>query len=93
LGARLALGATRREIVRLVLGQALRLTVTGLAIGLVLAGVTAPLFSTLLVGVRPFDPPTLAAVTLLLFAIAVAASYFPARRAAQLDPLQALRYE
>lgn len=93
LGARLALGATRRDILSLVLGQALRLTLTGLVIGLGLASVTAPLFSTLLVGVEPFDPTTLGAVTLLLFVIAAAASYVPARRAAQLDPLQALRYE
>ena len=93
LGARLALGATRRDILRLVLGHALRLTAIGLLIGAVLAGVAAFLFSALLVGVRPLDPVTFIGVTLLLSGIAVAASYVPARRAARLDPLQALRYE
>jgi predicted permease len=93
LGARLALGATRRDIMRLVLGQALRLTAIGVVMGVVLAAVAARLFSELLVGVRPFDPATFAGVTILLAGIAVLASYVPARRAAKLDPLQALRYE
>ena len=88
-----ALGATRRDIMRLVLGQALRLTAIGVVMGLVLAAAAARLFSELLVGVRPFDPATFAGVTGLLAAIAVLASYLPARRAARLDPLQALRYE
>jgi predicted permease len=93
LGARLAMGATRRDIMRLVLTQAVRVTAIGLAIGLGLAIGAAQLFSTLLVGVRPVDPATLIAVTLLLSGIAIVASYVPARRAARLDPLQALRYE
>jgi putative ABC transport system permease protein len=93
LGARLALGATRRDITRLVLGQAIRLTSMGFAIGLLLAAGAAQLFGTLLVGVHPLDPATFAAVTLLLSAIAVVASDVPARRAARLDPLQAVRYE
>ena len=93
LGARLAMGATRRDIMRLVLTQAVRVTAIGLAIGLGLAIGAAQLFGTLLVGVRPVDPATLIAVTLLLSGIAIVASYGPARRAARLDPLQALRYE
>ena len=78
---------------RLVLTQAVRVTAIGLAIGLGLAIAAAQLFGTLLVGVRPVDPATLIAVTLLLSGIAIVASYVPARRAARLDPLQALRYE
>ena len=93
LGARLAMGATRRDITRLVLGQAFRLTTVGLAIGVALAAGAAQLYASLLVGVRPIDVPTFGAVTLLLSAIALVASYLPARRAARLDPLQALRHE
>ncbi len=93
LGARLAMGATRGDITRLVLGQALRVTTIGLVIGLALAIAAAQLFRTLLVGVQPIDPATLVGVTVLLSAITIVASYVPARRAARLDPLQALRYE
>ena len=93
LGARLALGATRGDIMRLVLGQALRLSTIGLLIGLALAMAATQFFDALLVGVRPLDPVTFFGVTLVLTSIAVVASYMPARRAARLDPLQALRYE
>jgi predicted permease len=93
LGARLAMGATRSDIMRLVLGQAVRVTTIGLVIGLALTVAAAQLFRTLLVGVQPLDPPTLVGVTLLLSMISIAASYVPARRAARLDPLQALRYD
>ena len=92
-GARLALGATRRDIMQLVFRQGARLTAIGVAIGLVLALGLAPLLSALLVGVRPIDVGTFAMVTLVLLSIATLASYLPARRAAGLDPLQALREE
>jgi predicted permease len=91
LGARLALGATRRDITQLIVFQAARTAAVGLAIGLILAMGAAQLFASLLVGVRPVDPPILGGVTLLLSATALFASYVPARRAARLDPLDALR--
>ena len=91
LGARLALGATRAQIARLVLRQAAWLTALGLAIGLPAAAGAATLSSSLLVGVRPLDPATFAGVTTLLVAIALVAGYVPARRASRLDPLIALR--
>jgi predicted permease len=93
LGARLAMGATRGDIMRLVLGQAFRLTAIGLVIGIVLSAGAAQAFKSLLVGVPPLDAMTFVAVTILLAGIAGLASYGPARRASRLDPLKALRYE
>ena len=93
LGIRMALGATRGEIARLILGSALRITAAGIVIGTPLAAGTARLFSSLLFGVGPTDPGLFAAVIVLLGTIALIASYAPARRAARLDPLQALHYE
>jgi len=93
LGARLAMGATRADIMRLVLRDAWRVTAIGVAIGLALSVGAAQLFSSLLVGVGPVDPATFAGVAILLSVIATLASYVPARRAAALDPLKALRYE
>jgi len=93
LGARLAMGATRGDITRLVLGQALRLTAIGLLIGIVLGAGAAQAFKSLLLGVPPLDVITFGGVTALLAGIAGIASYVPARRASRLDPLKALRYE
>jgi predicted permease len=93
MGARLALGAAPADIVRLVLRQSARLISAGLVIGLVLTFGAAQLFSRLLVGVRPFDPPTFALVAAVLTVIAIIASYVPARRASRLDPLKALRQD
>ncbi len=93
LGIRAALGASRREIVGIVLRQGMRLAAIGIAGGLVAALALTRLMSGLLYGVRPADPATLAAVALLLGGIALAACYVPARRATAVDPVVALRCE
>ena len=91
IGVRLALGATASSVFRLVLGQALRLVVIGLAIGLVAAGAATRLVERLLYGVERFDPATFAGTALVLLAAATAASYLPARRAMHMAPVDALR--
>ena len=92
-GIRMALGARWLDIMRMVLKQSLTLTLLGLAIGLALAfGATGALAS-LLYGIGPSDPLTLAGVTLLLATVAVLASMIPARRATRIDPAAALRCE
>ncbi|MDR3700121.1 MAG: ABC transporter permease [Candidatus Sulfopaludibacter sp.] len=93
LGIRATLGATRGEIVVLVLRQGMKLACGGLAAGLVAAIALTRFMAALLYGVRPADPATLAAVTLLLGAIALLACYIPARRATRVDPVVALRCE
>ena len=93
LGIRAALGASRREIVGLVVRQGMRLAAIGMAAGLVAALALTRFMAGLLYGVRPADPATLAAVTLLLGGIALLACYIPARRAAAVDAVVALRCE
>jgi predicted permease len=93
MGIRMALGARPRDIFKQVLGQALLLTLIGLAIGLVLGVVSTRVMSSLLYEVSPVDPLTLGATSLLLLAVALLASYIPARRATKVDPTVALRYE
>ena len=93
LGVRMALGATRRDVVRLVLGRALRLTGIGLAVGLVLAVGAGRLLRSQIFGVSPLDPVTFASVVVLLAAVALLAAWLPARRAAQVDPIIALQAE
>ncbi len=93
IGVRLALGADRAGIVRLVVGQGLRLALVGGAIGLGLASLVLPLASSQLVGVSPRDGLTYALVFAVLVGVAGVASYLPARRAAGVDPIRALRYE
>jgi putative ABC transport system permease protein len=93
LGIRAALGASRQEIVGLVLRQGMTLVAIGLAAGLVAALALTRFMAALLYGVRPADPFTLVGVTLLLGAIALLACYIPARRATAVDPVVALRCE
>jgi predicted permease len=93
IGIRLALGARRREVVALVVRQAALLAASGLAVGLILALAAGPLIQGLLFGVAPRDTLTYTAVVVVLFAIALVASYLPARRASRIDPIKALRYD
>jgi putative ABC transport system permease protein len=93
IGVRVALGATRISVFKLVVGEGARLAGLGIAIGVVAAlGVTRMLDS-FLYGVHPADPWTFVAVCALLIGVAVMACYFPARRATRVDPLEALRHE
>jgi len=93
IGVRVALGAAPSSIFRLVVGQGLRLSAAGIGVGLVAAFALTRIMATMLIGVKPTDPPTFAAMALVFVAIAAAASWLPARRAAGLDPTQALREE
>ncbi|HEV2423576.1 MAG TPA: ABC transporter permease, partial [Terriglobia bacterium] len=93
LGVRMALGATRGDVLRMVVGDGMVLALAGLAAGLVSAVVLARYLASLLYGVHPADPLTLAAVSLALGAAAFAASFAPARRATRVDPMIALRCE
>ena len=93
IGVRMALGATRTNVLRLVLGQALSLSAAGLVLGLVGALVLSRLMKTVLFMVKPTDPVTLIGVSAVLLLVAVLASYVPARRATRVDPLIAMRYE
>jgi predicted permease len=93
IGIRVAMGATRRDILALVMGQGLRLAGAGLVVGLLASLAVTRLLSSLLFGVSPYDVPTLAIVVAVLLATAVLASFVPAFRATRVDPLDALRYE
>ncbi|HTV56596.1 MAG TPA: ABC transporter permease [Terriglobia bacterium] len=93
IGIRMALGARRRDVLRMVLVKGLKLSLAGIGIGLACAIPLTRLITSLLYGVRSTDPVTLATVCILLAGMAVFASYIPARRATRVDPLVALRYE
>ena len=91
-GIRVALGASGRQVVAMMMRQGMRLTGLGLVIGLVLSLALTSMLKGLLVGVSTTDPATLAITALVLLIVALLATYVPARRAAQVDPLVALRF-
>jgi putative ABC transport system permease protein len=93
LGVRIALGASAARIVRDVVGQGLCLTAIGIAVGVPAAVAFTRVMTTMLVGVTPTDPPTFASGGVLFFVIAGISSWLPARRAAHVDPVIALRSE
>jgi hypothetical protein len=93
IGVRMALGAEYRDVLRLIVGKGLLLTSAGVLIGIAAALALTRLLTGLLFGVTPNDPSTFAAVVVLLATVSLAASLVPARRAARIDPIVALRYE
>lgn len=92
-GLRMVLGAQTGDVLGLVMKQGAAMTIIGVALGLVLALFFTKLMAGLLFGVTPTDAPTFASVTLVLFGVALAATFVPARRATRVDPIQTLRYE
>jgi predicted permease len=93
IGIRLALGAQRSQVLKLILKEGLGLALVGIAAGLLIAIGTTHFVSSLLYGVSPIDPTTFAAVSAILGAVALVASFIPARRAARMNPMDAMRYE
>ena len=93
IGVRVALGAKNKDVLKLVIGHGLELTLIGVGIGVICAIAVTRFLSSLLYGITPTDPSTFAAVAFVLAGIGLLASYIPARRAMRVDPMIALRYE
>ncbi|HEY7161613.1 MAG TPA: FtsX-like permease family protein, partial [Acidobacteriota bacterium] len=93
IGVRMALGAQRRDILRLIINQSLKIAILGIVFGIIMALLLTTAMGKLLFGVSATDPGTFTAISFLILTVVIIASYFPARRAARLSPLNALRYE
>jgi ABC-type antimicrobial peptide transport system permease subunit len=93
IGLRIALGADRASVLRMILGRSLMLVSAALALGVVVVSMLTRFISAMLYDVSPTDPASLAGIALLLSAVVILASYIPARRATRIDPMEALRYE
>jgi ABC-type antimicrobial peptide transport system permease subunit len=93
IGIRMALGAQRTDVLRMVMRETILLAMAGLGIGIPAALASARLVASILYGLKPDDPATLVAAVLFLFSVAVFAGFIPARRASKVDPMVALRHE
>ena len=93
IGVRVALGAERRDVLRLIVGQGLKLAAIGIVLGIAGAALVTPAIRTVLYNVTPTDPLSFSSVSVFLVFVAIAASYLPARRAMAVDPIVAIRNE